>query len=184
MPFTGLWEFSTYLLLLLCPGVPTLSCRSHGDSHSFGTACDERGIELFFLCPHTCVFQWLQSPLNNAGLSAHPQDKTLSFPGQWLPFLWLGFSNFCHIPAETWKQNSTEQPACGDIKDYTSPPSRYILSSFLVILFSIPISISIFWIASGFLCFQRSHPKPPSHFQVDTAIVSSVKKLRESASSL
>lgn len=44
--FTFLWEFSTYLLLLLCPGVPTLSCRSHGNSHSCGTACDETSIGL------------------------------------------------------------------------------------------------------------------------------------------
>lgn len=51
--------------------------------------------------------------------------------------LWLGFSYSCHIPAETWKKNYTEHLACGDIRNLHSITSRYFLSSFLVIQFSI-----------------------------------------------
>lgn len=166
VPFTLLWEFITYLLLLLCPGVPMLSCRSHEDPHSCGTACDEKGVGLFFLCPHTCVFQCLQSPVNNT-LSAPLQGKTLSFP--WaeaaLPLvmscLWLGFSNFCHIPAEAWEQNSTEHPAWGHIRNLHSITSRYFLSSFWVIQFSIPSKFKFFGLLLVFCAFKdliQNHP--------------------------
>lgn len=61
-----------------------LSCRSHEDPHSCGTACDEKCIELFFLCPHTGVFQCLQSPLNNT-LPARLQGKTSHSLGSGCP---------------------------------------------------------------------------------------------------
>lgn len=119
VPFTILWEFNTYLPLPLCPGAPTLSAV-HMKIHSCGTACDEKGMELFFLCPHTCAFQNLQSSVRSSPRSNSHFPWKVAALTLITPCLWLGFSNFCHIPVETRKQNAAEQSACGDIRNYTA----------------------------------------------------------------